>query len=102
MNIETTMQFILKTQARAEVRAEKSDRRIDSLTKLVQQGMRMIIQIQAQLKEMGASLRELAASQKELAASQKELAASQKETDRELKALVKSLRYGRNGRNGHA
>jgi len=112
MDIEATMQFILESQARSEARLDKAlaradkhearanradarmdraearmdkheayvkavekrlDKRMDAITKLVQQGMRMMV----------------------------ELRESQKDTDRELKALIKSLRNGRNGRNGH-
>ena len=56
---------------------------MDAITKLLHQGMRM--------------LAELAESQKGLVESQKELAAAQKATERTLKALINSLRNGRNG-----
>ena len=89
------MQFILEAQARAEIRTEKAeirmektdrridamekrlDKRMDAITKLLQQGMRMLVQTDLQLKE---------------------LAQAQKETDRSLKALITTLRNGRNSR----
>ena len=102
VDIEGTIQFILESQARAEIRMEKYetrvdahetrvdamekrlDRRMDAITKLLQQGMRLLIQTDTKLKE--------------LTRTQKELAQAQKETDRSLKAFINSLRHGRNGR----
>jgi hypothetical protein len=88
VDIERTMQFIIDSQAKAEIRAEKADarvdamekrldKRMDAITKLLQQGMRMLIKTDTKLAE---------------------LAAAQKATDRSLKALIDSLRHGRNGR----
>src|SRR5258708_5017768 len=96
------MQFILESQARAEIQMEKAemrmektdirtekpesrvnamekriDKRMDAMTKLLQRGLRMLTKTDATLKE---------------------LAQSQKETDRTLKAFINSLRHGRNGR----
>jgi hypothetical protein len=88
VDVERTTQLILRTQARSEARVDalekRLDRRMDAITKLLHQGMRMIVQIDTKLAE--------------LAKSQKELAAAQKATDRSLKALIDSLRIGRNGR----
>jgi hypothetical protein len=102
MDIERTMQFILESQARAEIRAEKSeirvnamekrlDKRMDAITKLIQQGMRMLVKTDSKLAE-------LAESQKRTDKRLEELAAAQKATDRSLKKLIDSLRNGRNGR----
>jgi hypothetical protein len=55
----------------------------EDLTKLLQQGMRMLAKTGTKLAE--------------LAKTQKELADAKKETDRSLKALIRSLRNGRNG-----
>jgi len=102
MDVERTIQFILESQARAEARSEKAearsekadarmekadarvaamekrlDRRMDAITKLLQQGMRMLAKTEATLAE---------------------LAEAQKETDRSLKAFINSMRHGRNGR----
>ena len=95
MDIERTIQFILESQAKAEVRMQKTELRLDSMEKrfdkrlngiagILQQGMRMLVRTETRLAE--------------LAASQKELVASQKETDRKLKALINSLRHNGNGR----
>jgi len=56
------MQFILKAQARAEVRVERPDarttalekrldKRMEGITKLLQRGMRMLVKIEADLAE---------------------------------------------------
>ena len=90
------MQFILESQAKAEVRADRAemradrndarndarinalekrlDKRMDAITKILQQGMRMLAQTDIKLKE---------------------LAQAQKETDRSLKAFINSLRHQR-------
>lgn len=95
MDIERTIQFILRSQAKAEARQAKAeayvtamekrlDRRMNAITKLLQQGMRMLVKTDIKLGE--------------LAEAQKELAEAQKSTDRSLKAFINSLRNGRNGR----
>jgi hypothetical protein len=102
VNIEHTIQFILASQAKAEIRMDRADaraaamekrldRRMDAITKLLQHGMRMLNKTQTELAEM-------AKAQKELAGELKELALAQKATDRSLKASIDSLRNGRNGR----
>jgi len=113
VDVERTIQFILKSQANAEIRMDKAererkraearakarvdamevrlDKRTGAITKLLQHGMRMLVKTDTKLAE-------LAESQKELAETQKELAEAQKATDRALKAFINSLRNGRNGR----
>ena len=87
VDIERTIQFILESQAKAEIRMDRFDarsgamekrldRRMDAITKLLQQGMRMLVQTDTRLNE---------------------LAKAPKETDRTLKALIIALRHGRNG-----
>ena len=112
MNVERTIEFILNSQAKAEIRMDKFDRRLDSIAKLVRQGMIMLgktnehvavlarsqREMQQDLKELVQSHKELAQSHKELAQSHKELLAAQKATDRSLKAFIDSMRSGRNGR----
>src|SRR5438552_15240088 len=101
MDIERTIQFILEIQARSETRIEKSelriekselraaamekrlDKRMDSITKLLQQGMRMLVKS--------------AEAQKRTDLRLAELAAAQRATDRSLKAFIDSMRHGRNG-----
>jgi seryl-tRNA synthetase len=88
VDVERTIQSILRTQARSEARVDalekRLDRRMDAITKLLHQGMRMLVKVDTKVAELAESL--------------KQLAAAQKETDRTLKAFIKSLRNGRNGR----
>ena len=80
-----------KADLRTDAMEKRFDRRISGITKLLQQGMRVLAKTETTMEE-------LAEAQKELAQSQKELAQAQKETDRTLKAFINSLRQGRNGR----
>lgn len=100
MDVEGTMEFILKSQARAEVRMEKAelrldkvDKRMDGIAKLVKQGMRTLVKVDR-------TLGELVQSQKRMDAHLSELSQAQKATEKSLKALIDSLKHGRNGRNG--
>ena len=93
MDIERTIEFILNTQAKAERRMDKMDTRLDGISKLLQQGMRMLV-------KTDTTLAELAQAQKRTDTSLAELAQAQKATERSLKAFIDSLRRGRNGRNG--
>ena len=97
MDVERTIEFILKSQANAERRMENADRRmeiadrrmdkfdkrLDGISKLIKQGMRILAQT--------------AEAQKRTDMRSAELAQAQKETQRSLKALINSLRNGRNG-----
>jgi hypothetical protein len=49
---------------RAEQRADKFDKKLEATHKLVQQGMRMLLQLGEQQKQTRAELRELAKAQK--------------------------------------
>ncbi len=100
------MQFILESQARAEVRMDKAearvdamerrlDRRMDGITKLLEQGMRMLVKIETKLATV---VEEMAEFQKRTEIRFAELAEAQKGTERTLKAFIASLRHGRNGR----
>ena len=115
MNIERTIEFILESQAKAEIRMDKSDaraaamekrldKRMDAITKFLQQGLRMLGQTQTYLadlargqKDLARERKDLARRPKELALAQKELATAQKATDKSLKTLIDSMRHGRNG-----
>jgi hypothetical protein len=93
MNIEETMKFILESQTRAEVRADRADARMDRAE------ARMDRMEKKAEKEMAAIRKLLQQGMKSLV----DLSEAQKETHRELKALIKSLRNGRsNGTNGHS
>ena len=109
VNIERTIQFILESQAKAEMRmdrweerADRSDarvaamekrldRRMDAITKLLQQGMRILVKNQTEIAELRKAQRR---TDNKLA----ELAEAQKETQRTLRSFIASLRTGRNGR----
>ena len=91
MDVERTIEFILQSQAKAEIRMDKTDKRIDGITKTLQQGMRMLVKTDARLAE-------LAQAQKLTDARLAELAQAQTATERSLKAFIDSLRHGRNGR----
>ncbi len=112
VNIERTMEFILESQANTEVR-------LTGITKLMKQGMRMLVKTDTQLaelataqkrtegrvaelavgmRELSGEMKELSVEMKELAKAQKELAHAQKTTERTLQAFIKGQRNGRNGR----
>jgi len=116
VDIERTIQFILESQAKAEIRMDRwearmersdariersdarvaalekrLDRRMDAITKLLQQGMRILVKNQSEIAELRKAQRH---TDDKLA----ELAEAQKETQRTLRAFIASLRNGRNGR----
>ena len=102
MNVERTIEFIIKTQA-------DTDGRLRGISKLIQQGMRMIVKNEttvAQLAEaqkrtdakLDAKFAGMAGAHKELAREMKELAKAQKGTERTLRAFIRGQRNGRNGR----
>ena len=98
MDVERTIEFILKSQAKTETR-------LTGITKLVQQGMKMLVKIETNLAELSeaqrrteAKVAEVAEAQSELAREMKELAKAQKQTERALRAFILGQRNGRNGR----
>jgi len=105
MDIERTMEFILKQQA-------KSETQMVGMQKLIRAGMQILAKQGENLNKVTAAQKELTESQKELTESQKELAAAQKDLAAEMKELAKaqrvtetklqgfidSLRRGGNGR----
>jgi len=123
VDVERTIDFILKTQAKTEVR-------LGGITKLIQQGMRMLVKNEAAIAQLteaqkrtntklaeaekrtdkladaqkrtdaklDAKFAEIADAHKELAQEMKELAKAQKETERALRSFMRGQRNGRNGR----
>jgi len=116
VDIERTIQFILESQAKAEIRMDRwearmersdariersdarvaalekrLDRRMDAITRLLQQGMRILVKNQSEIAELRKAQRR---TDTKLA----ELAEAQTETQRTLRAFIASLRNGRNGR----
>ena len=45
MDVERTMSFILKQQARTAERQDRTDRKLESIVKLVRTGMKMLVRI---------------------------------------------------------
>ena len=87
------MKFIIESQARAEIRAEKADARKDRAE------TRMDKMEKRSEREMAAIRKLLLQGMKSLS----ELTAAQKETDRLLRAFLRSQGNGggrRNGKNG--
>ena len=109
MDVERKIEFILDSQVKTEIR-------LTGITKLLQQGMRMLVRTDSALAQLAAGQKrtdarvaelqmrtdakfaELAFSHKELAAEMRELARAQKQTERILQAFIKGQRNGRNGR----
>jgi hypothetical protein len=116
VDVERTIDFILKSQANAERRMDRIDTRLDGVSKLLQQGMRMLAKTDTTLhglaqaqkrtdvrvaeaqKRTDIMLAGLAAAQKRTDTALAELAAAQKKTEQTLKTFIKSLGNGRNGR----
>jgi hypothetical protein len=96
MDIERTMEFILQSHAKSEARADKFDKRLDAIRKLVETGMRMLVKIE---KTQLDSKNDFDRRFKELVEAQKETAAAQKKTDQKLDRLIDSwTKRGTNGR----
>ena len=100
MNVEKTIEFILQQQARTEQWQAKTEGQLAAIRKLVQTGMKMLVQQGEQIKQLTAAQKELAGAQKETAAELAALARSQRVTETKLQSLIDSLRRGRNG--GHS
>jgi hypothetical protein len=115
MDVERTIEFILKSQANAERRMEMSerrmemadrrmdkfDKRLDGIAKLIKQGTRILAETAEAQKRTDRKLAEYQRRTDlrfaEMAQAHKELAQAQKETQRSLNAFINSLRNGRNG-----
>jgi hypothetical protein len=76
---------------RADARADRFDKRLDGIAKLIRQGMVML----SKTKEEMAESRQ---SQKEVRRELKLLAAAQRATERSLKRFIDSMHSGWNGR----
>lgn len=46
MNVQKTVEFILAQQAKIVEQQYKTDRRVDAIAKLLQAGMKMLVQVQ--------------------------------------------------------
>jgi len=90
MDVERTMQFILESQARAEARSDKADARF------ARAEARMDKAEKRSERELNAIRKLFQQGMKALA----ELTEAQRETDRALRAFIKSSQNGRNRRDG--
>jgi hypothetical protein len=95
VDVERTIEFIIRSQADAEVRDARLGRRIDGLTTIVKQGMKMLVVLDKRMNQ-------LAVAQQETTVAMRELAASQKATDKKFQVFLDSLGKGGNGRNGRS
>jgi hypothetical protein len=89
VDVERTIQFILESQAKAEARMGVIDGRIDSITKLIKRGLRLLVTFQTETTSKFNALVD----------SQAELAEAQEVTELQLQLLFDTLRKNRNGDN---
>jgi tellurite resistance protein len=115
LDVEGTIQFILESQAKAEARLSVIDGRLDSITKLIRQGMRLLVKFQGEAAAFqsettskfntlvdsqmrtDAKLDRVAEAQLRTDAKLEELAEAQKVTELKLQLLFDTLRKNRNG-----
>jgi len=123
VDIERTIQFILESQAKAEIRMqqwqeradrsdariqrweermERSDARVAAMEKRLDRRMDAITKLLQQgmriLVKNQSEIAELRKAQRRTDTKLAELAEAQKETQRTLRAFIARLRNGRNGR----
>ena len=98
MNVEKTIEFILKAQAASEIRMETFEKQMDGIRKLLKQGMRMVVKTNSNLAELSSAQKRTDARLSRLDVKLAELADAHKATERSLKAFINSLRRGSNGR----
>jgi septal ring factor EnvC (AmiA/AmiB activator) len=81
MNVEKTIEFLLEHQARAEVRMDRFDKRLDGITKLMRMGMKAMM---ATDKKVSA----LAIAQKRTDEKINTLIDAQQRTDEKINVLI--------------
>lgn len=88
-------------EKRVDAVEKRLDKRMDTIAKLIQQGMRMLVTHKAETDRHIDGLVEAQmrtdAKMAELAEAQRGLAAAQEDTQKSLKAFIDSLQKGRNG-----
>jgi hypothetical protein len=96
MNVERTMEFILRMQAKSEARAERADaradkfdKRLEATRKLVDTGMKLLVKIEKNQAE----------SKKDFDHRLNALLEAQKKTDQKLDRLIDF--WGKRRSNGH-
>jgi len=90
------MEFILDSQAKHAVRMDAIDKRMDGITKLLRQGMRLLVGVQEAQKRTDAKLDKLADARKRTDLGLEELAQAQKVTEKKLQRLI-DIQSRRNG-----
>jgi cytoskeletal protein CcmA (bactofilin family) len=107
MDVERTTEFILDSQAKQAAHMDAIDRRMDGVTKLIQQGTRLTMSFQkdtnhkidalidGQLRA-DARLEQSEKASLRVDAALEQLAKAQKATEQKLQRLI-----DRQGRNGH-
>jgi len=99
MNVERTIEFILGQQAKMVAHQQKTDRRVDAIAKLLQTGMKMLVEIQKAQKEAEFKINALIDAQTALAEAQKRtedrLARSDEKFEKLLAALLRKRADGR-------
>jgi flagellar hook-basal body complex protein FliE len=95
VNVKRTVEFILKSQAKTETR-------LAGITKLMQQGMRMLVRVETNLAQLSeaqkrteATVAEVAEAQNKLTREMKELAKAQKHTEQALRTFILGQHNGR-------
>ena len=99
MNVEKTIEFLLEHQARAEIRVDRIDKRLDGITKLMRMGAKAMLATDKKVNALAAAQKRTDEQINMLIESQKRtdhaLAATNKKFDRLMDALFKK---GANGR----
>jgi hypothetical protein len=83
--------------ARAEARQDKLDRRVDGIAKIVQQGMRLMVKLQAEAADARVRQRKMDKILADVGHALAELAQAQKATEQTLRAFIRGQRGSRNG-----
>lgn len=104
MNVERTMEFILNSQAKHAARMDVLDQRMNGVTKLLQQGMRLLVSSKKETDQkinalIDSQLRtdaRMEAAQSRTDRALRELAEAQKVTEKKMQAFL-----NRQSRNGH-
>ena len=94
MDVEGTIQFILESQAKAEARMGVIDERLDSITKLIKQGMRLLVKFQGEATafqtETTSKFNALVDAQLRTDAKLEQVAEAQLRTDAKLEQVAEA------------
>lgn len=98
MDVERTIEFILKQQARSESQMAAFDRRMAAMQKQMAGMQRQMTGIQKLVRAGMRILAKQGENINKLSAEMKELAKAQRVTDTKLQSFIDSMRRGGNGR----